>query len=99
MGIYSMIVNVVSFVFQAEDGIRVLTVTGVQTCALPISGRGRRGQGRGTDIVTVVPPGPDWISTLSVTCCISQSPQPLTAVSGGRTNRGGPMPGERERGR
>src|SRR5205085_8757461 len=24
------------FVFQAEDGIRVLTVTGVQTCALPI---------------------------------------------------------------
>src|SRR2546430_3622829 len=25
------------FFFQAEDGIRVLTVTGVQTCALPIS--------------------------------------------------------------
>src|SRR5256886_9708348 len=24
------------FVFQAEDGIRVLTVIGVQTCALPI---------------------------------------------------------------
>src|SRR2546430_9098528 len=24
------------FFFQAEDGIRVLTVTGVQTCALPI---------------------------------------------------------------
>src|SRR5256886_8895062 len=28
------------FFFQAEDGIRDLTVTGVQTCALPIS-RGR----------------------------------------------------------
>src|SRR2546430_13165004 len=28
-------VNVVFF-FQAEDGIRDLTVTGVQTCALPI---------------------------------------------------------------
>src|SRR2546427_3846010 len=27
------------FFFKAEDGIRVLTVTGVQTCALPISGR------------------------------------------------------------
>src|SRR2546430_6382038 len=27
---------VVFFFFQAEDGIRVLTVTGVQTCALPI---------------------------------------------------------------
>src|SRR5438874_12241259 len=25
------------FFFQAEDGIRVLYVTGVQTCALPIS--------------------------------------------------------------
>src|SRR2546430_7788147 len=28
---------VVLFFFQAEDGIRDLTVTGVQTCALPIS--------------------------------------------------------------
>src|SRR2546430_6253606 len=27
------------FFFQAEDGIRDLTVTGVQTCALPIYGR------------------------------------------------------------
>src|SRR5688572_31394841 len=28
-----------SFFFQAEDGIRDLTVTGVQTCALPILGQ------------------------------------------------------------
>src|SRR5256886_4620809 len=28
--------SVVFFFFQAEDGIRDLTVTGVQTCALPI---------------------------------------------------------------
>src|SRR2546430_11911547 len=28
------------FFFQAEDGIRDLTVTGVQTCALPISAAG-----------------------------------------------------------
>src|SRR5688572_31355078 len=28
-----------TFFFQAEDGIRDLTVTGVQTCALPISPR------------------------------------------------------------
>src|SRR6266478_10108386 len=27
------------FFFQAEDGIRDLTVTGVQTCALPILGK------------------------------------------------------------
>src|SRR2546430_5007001 len=33
------------FFFQAEDGIRDLTVTGVQTCALPISiGSNRRGR-------------------------------------------------------
>src|SRR2546430_10331227 len=30
------------FFFQAEDGIRYLTVTGVQTCALPISGASRQ---------------------------------------------------------
>src|SRR2546430_17580471 len=29
------------FFFQAEDGIRDLTVTGVQTCALPISASSR----------------------------------------------------------
>src|SRR2546422_10871942 len=28
------------FFFQAEDGIRDVAVTGVQTCALPISGKG-----------------------------------------------------------
>src|SRR2546421_5289362 len=31
----------VLFLFQAEDGIRDLIVTGVQTCALPISSRRR----------------------------------------------------------
>src|SRR5256886_5253322 len=35
------------FFFQAEDGIRDLTVTGVQTCALPIyTAGGRAGAGR-----------------------------------------------------
>src|SRR2546430_8438776 len=33
------------FFFQAEDGIRDLTVTGVQTCALPISPHPRADQG------------------------------------------------------
>src|SRR5256886_10943824 len=32
-----MLPFIVLFFFQAEDGIRDLTVTGVQTCALPIS--------------------------------------------------------------
>src|SRR5688572_32495905 len=37
------------FFFQAEDGIRDLTVTGVQTCALPISSKwsSRLGVGMG----------------------------------------------------
>src|SRR6266516_2390112 len=34
------------FFLQAEDGIRDRTVTGVQTCALPISRRYQRGSGR-----------------------------------------------------
>src|SRR5256885_3795991 len=32
-----LVIIVVSFFFQAEDGIRDYKVTGVQTCALPIS--------------------------------------------------------------
>ena len=35
----------VVFFFQAEDGIRDYKVTGVQTCALPISGRAAGGTG------------------------------------------------------
>src|SRR2546427_7112773 len=37
--ISSYFVFIFFFFFQAEDGIRDLTVTGVQTCALPISYR------------------------------------------------------------
>src|SRR3712207_8994379 len=33
------------FFFQAEDGIRDIGVTGVQTCALPISASGGLGKG------------------------------------------------------
>src|SRR3989454_8766662 len=34
-------ITLILFFFQAEDGIRDYKVTGVQTCALPISGRAR----------------------------------------------------------
>src|SRR2546430_9118347 len=37
VGVVSIQDAVSLFFFQAEDGIRDLTVTGVQTCALPIS--------------------------------------------------------------
>src|SRR3712207_7146530 len=44
----------VFFFFQAEDGIRDIGVTGVQTCALPISGEGniiaRNGPGGGRQV-------------------------------------------------
>src|SRR5256885_5734410 len=36
---YEWMVLLFFFFFQAEDGIRDYKVTGVQTCALPISGR------------------------------------------------------------
>src|SRR5438552_17742429 len=45
------------FFFQAEDGIRDDLVTGVQTCALPISGRhNERNQTVHGLIALVVPP-------------------------------------------
>src|SRR5256886_9546202 len=46
---YSVVVQIVLdfFFFQAEDGIRDLTVTGVQTCALPISPAARPACGEG----------------------------------------------------
>src|SRR5699024_12170021 len=44
------------FFFQAEDGIRGRNVTGVQTCALPISSPRRRVHGEGGDTVTQEPP-------------------------------------------
>src|SRR5205085_4869698 len=48
--VFSIIDATRSVFFQAEDGIRALTVTGVQTCALPISDHlacGARRHGRG----------------------------------------------------
>src|SRR5256886_10278521 len=36
-GTFGLRYAILFFFFQAEDGIRDLTVTGVQTCALPIS--------------------------------------------------------------
>src|SRR5690349_24124844 len=39
----------VYFFFQAEDGIRDLYVTGVQTCALPISAEPASGRHRSTE--------------------------------------------------
>src|SRR3712207_7914967 len=40
-------IGYIFFFFQAEDGIRDIGVTGVQTCALPISGWKRKGWRKG----------------------------------------------------
>src|SRR2546430_8220214 len=49
--------DVCFFFFQAEDGIRDLTVTGVQTCALPIYGEQVVVPGRGAGgVVAASPP-------------------------------------------
>src|SRR5256885_12005310 len=50
-GLQTQPVGVICFFFQAEDGIRDYKVTGVQTCALPISTHvtPRRGRGPATD--------------------------------------------------
>src|SRR2546430_9623523 len=70
----------VLFFFQAEDGIRDLTVTGVQTCALPICtrflgvyiavSRSRRASGT-FDIPTVASPLPWAVRPVSRTLVMS----------------------------
>src|SRR2546430_16808825 len=55
-----MLSCVIFFFFQAEDGIRDLTVTGVQTCALPISSMPRLDA---ASISTRASAEPPWICT------------------------------------
>src|SRR2546423_2302155 len=43
--------RILFFFFQAEDGIRDKLVTGVQTCALPISCKDRQDRSRSRSIV------------------------------------------------
>src|SRR5260370_13555106 len=43
------LIGIIFFFFQAEDGIRDSSVTGVQTCALPISRRDKRSPSAGPE--------------------------------------------------
>src|SRR2546430_4388131 len=68
------------FFFQAEDGIRDLTVTGVQTCALPISNGthlpadARRGEAHFVGAVVVEPESPDdGLDAVAVTAGIREA--------------------------
>src|SRR6266496_4282682 len=58
------LISWIVFFFQAEDGIRDLYVTGVQTCALPISG--------------APPPGFSYPGTAAVPLVFVPVPEPKT---------------------
>src|SRR5690349_23924531 len=72
------------FFFQAEDGIRDLYVTGVQTCALPILFE-KVGGGR-TPIINIS--GGTEVGAVFLTCCVAE---PIKACS-----LGGPATGDRK---
>ena len=65
------------FFFQTEDGIRVLGVTGVQTCALPISSVFNAIAWPCPDCWTVW----DIVGTTGVTLCSTQACQIRTSTS------------------
>src|SRR5205085_9048453 len=59
------------FFFRAEDGIRDLTVTGVQTCALPISApQGDRMTANGTPQTVGTVARIDWVDYAKGICII-----------------------------
>src|SRR5687768_17817804 len=56
MTILQTFIRMLFFFFQAEDGIRDVAVTGVQTCALPISFRASVTLGPTDPNATLTPP-------------------------------------------
>src|SRR2546430_2790375 len=75
------------FFFQAEDGIRDLTVTGVQTCALPIS--------RASSSAARLPAAATSASAFPVIA--SRSSAPLIGLAGYITVPPGPPAGAADR--
>src|SRR6266487_5760585 len=76
-----MRICIVFFFFQAEDGIRDGRVTGVQTCALPISTPG----------TTIRCPCGNWLTMAAAFATgVRRSKPPLTATIG--TFGNGPAP-------
>src|SRR2546427_8452961 len=77
------------FFFQAEDGIRDLTVTGVQTCALPISAKAApsklHSKVREEGGVTLSDPAKSKLGDVFVVLEPSAGP-PVMVVSGGVTS-------------
>src|SRR5699024_11680256 len=65
------------FFFQAEDGIRDRNVTGVQTCALPISPFSEHGASCGALTVPLSPPAPPpgWAVPAAAAASLSRKAQ------------------------
>src|SRR3712207_9047311 len=80
-------INSCFFFFQAEDGIRDIGVTGVQTCALPISRPRRRSACRPKR------PSPPSARRGSGSCPVARRRSPRPPCAG----RGTSLPGGRDR--
>src|SRR3712207_7014111 len=80
---HALIGTISLFFFQAEDGIRDIGVTGVQTCALPISGsvaRGRRGISRFLARMADAMPGQSKGRCLALPVSLEDPPDPVGLV-------------------
>src|SRR2546422_2749148 len=76
------------FFFQAEDGIRDVAVTGVQTCALPIFQPGAGHTRLGS-------PAPGWMATsVGVPDRLEAEAPEAVSCAGGSANPTGPRPGD-----
>src|SRR5256886_7274643 len=69
----ALLFGILFFFFQAEDGIRDLTVTGVQTCALPICARLVRKKRWVACCISCPPKSQMWMVTLSLPSVKDQS--------------------------
>src|SRR5699024_11278438 len=69
------------FFFQAEDGIRDRNVTGVQTCALPISPVAESSSAPPASTVPASAASPESASPASVACPVSAGPSVNTGWS------------------
>src|SRR6266542_3942170 len=76
--------NVLLFVFQAEDGIRDATVTGVQTCALPIAESEKRASPKSSRR-TEIPRAPSASRTFAGFTSRWTMPRPWACASASRT--------------
>src|SRR6266542_6102152 len=82
------------FCFQAEDGIRDATVTGVQTCALPICSRRQQPGDVTNPAARPVAIAPSWAAPVAVHSAVPRFKQAgVSAVGGGGDGVGGSRSG------